>query len=129
MDANNRALLAHWLGKGSWDGVLIGNLDLLGTELLAPLLASGLPLLHHIGFVTPPYPPEQMPPKNSRYQVLAASAAVRQCLYDAGMAVDDAAVIYPGARVDLFGAARLGRPFLHYQMEQRGARSGSALPA
>ena len=110
VDANNRALLAHWLGKGSWDGVLIGNLDLLGTELLAPLLASGLPLLHHIGFVTPPYPPEQMPPKNSRYQVLAASAAVRQCLYDAGMAVDDAAVIYPGARVDLFGAARLGRP-------------------
>ena len=77
VDANNRALLAHWLGKGSWDGVLIGNLDLLGTELLAPLLASGLPLLHHIGFVTPPYPPEQMPPKNSRYQVLAASAAVR----------------------------------------------------
>ena len=26
------------------------------------------------------------------------------------MAVDDAAVIYPGARVDLFGAAKLGRP-------------------
>ena len=51
-----------------------------------------------------------MPPKSSRYQVLTASATVRQCLKKAGMAVDDAEVIYPGARVDLFGAARLGRP-------------------
>ena len=51
-----------------------------------------------------------MPPKSSRYRVLAASVAVRRCLKDAGMEVDDAAVIYPGARVDLFGAARLGRP-------------------
>ena len=110
IDAHNQALLKHWLGQGSWDGILLGNLDLLGTEMLDPLLASGLPLLHHIGFVTPPYPPEQMPGRSSRYRVLAASAAVRQCLKDAGMAVDDAAVIYPGARVDLFGEARLGRP-------------------
>ena len=51
-----------------------------------------------------------MPPRSSSYRVLAASAAVRKCLKDAGMAVDDAAVIYPGARVDLFGEARLGRP-------------------
>ena len=110
IDANNRALLNHWLEQGSWDGILLGNLDLLGTELLDPLLASGLPLLHHIGFVTPPYPPEQMPAKSSRYQVLAASEAVRKCLTDAGMAVADAAVVYPGARVDLFGEDRLGRP-------------------
>ena len=110
VDANNKALVNHWLLQGSWDGILLGNLDLLGTELLDHLLASGLPVLHHIGFVTPPYPPEQMPPKSSRYRVLAASAAVRQCLKDAGMEVEDAEVIYPGARVDLFGAARLGRP-------------------
>ena len=110
VDTNNHALLKHWIDKGAWDGILLGNLDLLGTELLAPLLESGLPLLHHIGFVTPPYPPEQMPPKSSRYRVLAASSAVRECLKNAGMPVNDAAVIYPGARVDLFGADRLGRP-------------------
>ena len=110
VDSNNRSLLIHWLGQGAWDGILLGNLDLLGTELFEPLLASGLPLLHHIGFVTPPYPPEQMPPPSSRYRVLAASAAVRQCLKDSGMAVDKAEVIYPGARVELFGTARLGRP-------------------
>ena len=110
IDANNRALLTHWLGQGSWDGILLGNLDLLGTELLNPLLASGLPLLHHIGFVTPPYSPEQMPAKSSQYRMLAASVTVQQCLKNAGMTVDDASVVYPGARVDLFGAARLGRP-------------------
>ena len=77
VDINNRALLLTGSTAGTWDGILLGNLDLLGTELLAPLLASGLPLLHHIGFVTPPYPPEQMPPKSSRYRVLAASTAVR----------------------------------------------------
>ena len=110
VDANNIALLTHWLSEGPWDGILLGNLDLLGTEILPPLLASGLPLLHHIGFVTPPYPPEQMPPQNTRYRVLAASACVRQCLKDAGMATDNAAVIYPGARVDLFGETKLSRP-------------------
>ena len=110
VDANNHTLLTHWLSQGVWDGILLGNLDLLGTELLAPLLASNLPVLHHIGFVTPPYPAEQMPPKSTRYRVLAASDAVRQCLKDAGMAVENAAVIYPGARVELFGEAKLGRP-------------------
>ena len=110
VDAHNRALLSHWLSQEAWDGILLGNLDLLGTEPLAPLLASNLPVLHHIGFVTPPYPPEQMPPKSSGYRVLAASVAVRQCLNNAGITVDDEAVIYPGARVDLFGEARLRRP-------------------
>ena len=118
VDVNNRALLTHWLDAGTWDGILLGNLDLLGTELLAPLLASGLPLLHHIGFVTPPYPPEQMPPKSSRYRVLAASTAVKQCLKDAGMNVDNAAVIYPGARVDLFGAEKDSAA--HYHLHQTG---------
>ena len=45
-----------------------------------------------------------MPPGGAAYRLIAASSAVRQCLNDAGIAVDDAPVIYPGARVDLFGA-------------------------
>ena len=48
-----------------------------GSRTAQPLMASGLPLLHHIGFVTPPYPPEQMPPKSSNYRVLTASTTVR----------------------------------------------------
>ena len=110
IDVDNRNFLVQWLQQGVWDGVLLGNLDLLGPELLEPLLASELPLLHHIGFVSPPYPPEQMPPKTSRYRVLSASATVRHCLEQSGMDVSDSFVIYPGARVDLFGAAKLRRP-------------------
>ena len=110
VDTYNQNLLAHWLTKQPRDGVQLGNLDLLGTELLKPLLASRLPLLHHIGFVNPPYPPEQMPPKCSRYRVLTASEAVRQCLKKTGMDVNEAKVFYPGARVDLLGASKVGRP-------------------
>ena len=118
VDTNNHAFLTYWLEKERWDGVLLGNLDLLGPELLEPLLASGLPLLHHIGFVTPPYSPREMPPKSSNYRIITASATVRDCLKEAGMDVDNAAVIYPGARVDLFGADRLGRPYQRHQTEQ-----------
>ena len=109
IDANNVNFLSHWLRQEDWDGVLLGNLDLMGPELLSPLLSAKLPLLHHIGFVTPPYPQWQMPPKNSNYRILTASAAVRQSLKEAGFDVNDAAVIYPGARVDLFGEAKIKR--------------------
>lgn len=110
VDTHNCNFITHWLQTNEWDGVLLGNLDLLGPELLDPLIASKLPLLHHIGFVTPPYPPDKTPMKSSEYKLLAASAAVRHCLKEAGMNVDEAEVIYPGARVDLFGTAHLRRP-------------------
>ena len=110
IDARNIDLLKYWLQQKNWDGVLLGNLDLLGPELLDPLLASGLPILHHIGFVNPPYPPENMPSNRSKYLILTASKIVRICLSQAGMNIDNAEVIYPGARVDLFGSSRLGRP-------------------
>ena len=110
VDEQNRNYLNRWLQNGAWDGVLIGNLDLLGPELFEPLLKSDLPLLHHIGFVTPPYPAEKMPSTNSRYRIITASATVRQSLKNAGINVENSEVIYPGARVDLFGASKLGRP-------------------
>ena len=110
VDAQNRRFLTNWLRKGIWDGVILGNLDLLGPEILKPLLESGLRLLHHIGFVTPPYPTDQMPPKSSNYRIITASRTVRDCLNEAGMQIDNAAVVYPGARVDLFGSRKLGRP-------------------
>ena len=69
-----------------------------------------------------------MPAKSSRYRVLAASEAVRQCLKDAGMAVDNAATVYPGARVDLFGEERLGRPLPPIPNGTATGRYGCALP-
>lgn len=109
VDAANCKLIAQWLNADRWDGVLLGNLDLLGAEIFIPLLATKLPLLHHIGFVSSPYPVEQMP-SSPQYKLLAASVAVRKSLIEAGLPVANAPVIYPGARVDLLGAPRVNRP-------------------
>jgi len=108
IDAANAALLRTWLARG-WDGVLLGNLDLFGIELLPVLLEAGIPVLHHVGFVSPPFAPQQMP-ASPNYQLLAASAAVRQSLVAAGLPVASAPVVYPGARCELFGPAASGRP-------------------
>ena len=105
IDEANAALLRRWLASEPWDGVLVGNLDLLGPELLTPLLAAGIPLQHHVGFVSPPYHPGQAP-RAPHYQLVAASKAVRAGLLQAGLPVAQAPVIYPGARTDLFELAR-----------------------
>ena len=63
-----------------------------------------------------------MPPRRSSYRLIAASSAVRQCLNDAGIAVDDAPVIYPGARVDLLGQGSLDGHYLQLRMEPRDDR-------
>ena len=109
IDAANRNCLARWLNNGPWDGVLLGNLDLLGLELLEPLLASELPIQHHIGFVSPPYHPNAYP-RQGRYKLIAASQSVRQSLVQAGLPVAPEAVVYPGARTELFGAIATGMP-------------------
>ena len=109
VDQANTQLLRNWLQTGHWDGVLLGNLDLLEADLLPVLLEAGIPLLHHVGFVAPPYAPEQFPP-SPNYRLVAASRAVRESLVAAGLPVMDAPVVYPGARVELFGVGATGRP-------------------
>ena len=108
IDQHNQRTLASWLAAGPWDGALVGNLDLLGPELLAPLVAANLPVAHHIGFVAPPFAPNQLP-NSGLYTLVAASQAVRSSLVGAGLPVAQAPVVYPGARVDLFGADATGR--------------------
>ena len=108
IDRHNQGVVASWIAKAAWNGVLLGNLDLLGPELLAPLLEAKIPILHHVGFVYPPYEPRHFP-LSPNYQIVAASLAVRQALVDAGFPVAQAPVVYPGARVELFGPSALGR--------------------
>jgi glycosyltransferase involved in cell wall biosynthesis len=108
IDEANAALLRTWLGRG-FDAVLLGNLDLLGVELLPVLLEAGIAVLHHVGFVSAPFAPQQMPAA-PHYTLVAASAAVRQGLLAAGLPVAAAPVVYPGARCELFGSAATGRP-------------------
>lgn len=109
IDATNQACLQGWLSQGPWDGVLVGNLDLFGPELLVPLLTSAIPIQHHVGFVNPPYHPSAYP-RHGRYKLVAASHAVRHSLIQAGLPLEPDAVVYPGARMELFGEAATGMP-------------------
>jgi len=109
IDNANADLLNSWLSQGHWDGVLLGNLDLIGPELLPRLLEKPIPVQHHVGFVHPPFPANLWPHQGS-YRMAAASQAVRRALTDAGLLVREEAVIYPGARMDLFGSSVTGMP-------------------
>ena len=108
IDQANAALLRQWLKSSRWDGILLGNIDLLGAELLPVLLEPGIPVLHHIGFVAPPFLPEEFP-KARHYRLVVASRAVRQGLVSSGLPVAEAPVVYPGARIELFGLEATGR--------------------
>ena len=103
IDTKNHQTVRFHLRQERFDGVLLGNLDLLGPEILAALNDLTLPVLHHVGYVNPPFPPEQHP-KMMNYQLVAASHAVRQALMKHGIQETlPIPVVYPGARCDLFG--------------------------
>ena len=102
IDKHNIKLLEGALKKENWDGILIGNLDLIGDEILETLANKSIPILHHIGFMEPSFSHLSIPKKNN-YIILAASHAVRISLKEKGFKVDENSVVYPGARVDFFG--------------------------
>ena len=108
VDKNNLEVILHWLRNEHWDGILIGNLDLLGVELLHWLLGHGLPVLHHIGFVQSPYPVNKQPQVDN-YHLLAASHAVKTRLVQEGIRAKEASVVYPGARTEMFGPEAISR--------------------
>jgi glycogen synthase len=116
IDGHNAREVSKVLADTAIDGILIGNLDLLGPELLGPLLAPAIPALHHVGFMAPPFGLEHWP-RRPHYQLVAASEAVRDSLGAAGLPVQNSPVVYPGARVELFGDPRLQR--------WRAARAGT----
>jgi len=108
IDRHNHALVQRLLAAQPVDGILLGNLDLLGPELLAALLAPGVPVLHHVGFMAAPFAVQHWP-QAPHYTLVAASQAVRQALQQQGLPVAQAPVVYPGARVELFGPGATGR--------------------
>ena len=102
INERNRLALRTHTNNQVFEGVLLGNLDLLGADLVTELLQTDLPILHHIGFVAPPFAPE-VQPKNARYQMVAASQAVRNALLPLGLEQpEDIPVVYPGVRCDIF---------------------------
>ena len=106
-DEHNAKRIRQWLEKKCWDGILLGNIDLLGAELIPVLLEGECKIQHHIGFVHPPFPPSAWP-VSSKYQMVAASKAVSTALIEAGMPTTEIPVIYPGARMEKFGVKTTG---------------------
>ena len=109
IDEANAELVRSWLKKKQWDGILVGNLDLIGPELLPVVLESSCIVQHHVGFVHAPFPPSAWP-QNDRYRLVAASEAVRSALMKAGLPTRTAKVVYPGVRNELFGEDQVGLP-------------------
>ena len=97
------------------DGILLGNLDLLGPELLPALLEAPCIVQHHVGFVHAPFPPSAWP-QSDRYRLVAASGAVRSALVNSGLPTSTASVVYPGVRSELFGIEQVGMPIPSHPM-------------
>lgn len=128
IDQFNASVFTRWLQR-AWDGVLLGNLDLLGPELFPTLLEFGVPLLHHVGFMSLPFAREQMP-NAPHYFLLAASNAVRDSLVKGGLPVAYAPVVYPGVRNELF-APSVGHlsPALSFSLAAASAGQPLGSPA
>lgn len=109
IDKQNFRIIRHWIKVGIWDGILVGNLDLIGPELLQVALEANCKIQHHVGFVHPPFPTSAWPASDN-YQMVAASKAVRSAMVKAGMPRGNIPVIYPGARTEQFGEKNTGMP-------------------
>ena len=113
IDRTNRSVVKD-VFKAPWDGVLVGNIDLMGPEILSILNSTSAPILHHIGFMFPPFPSECFPEMHN-YLLVAASQAVKASMQMHGLPVADAPVVYPGVRSQLFGdSARALTPALRF---------------
>ncbi len=108
VDIINTASISQFLTTRKWDGVLLGNVDLIGPEQLPLLLSVGVPIVQHVGFVGPPYDPAYYP-NNANYKLVSASQAVRDSLVNVGFPVTINPIIYPGARIELFGLSATKR--------------------
>lgn len=102
--AHNRALLEQHLLQFRPQAVLLGNLDMLGPELLHQFMARGVPCWHHHGFSQPAFPPVQLPAPGQPYYPLANSHFSARALQQhlSGRGPQPVPVIYPGAQTHLF---------------------------
>ncbi len=109
IDDHNIILTREWIKVKKWDGILVGNIDLIGPELLSILPEANCKIQHHVGFVHPPFPANAWP-QSTNYQMVAASKAVRTALIEGGMPTKNIPVVYPGARTEQFGELNVGMP-------------------
>jgi glycosyltransferase involved in cell wall biosynthesis len=92
--ASNQKLLRKAIEGFKPDACLVGNLDLLGQDLLNTLLDLWIPTIQHVGFMGAPMPLEHYP-VGKPYKMAFASGEVRRMLVQQGFPVRNHPVIYP----------------------------------
>jgi glycosyltransferase involved in cell wall biosynthesis len=97
----NRALIAKVAKSFKPNTCLIGNLDLLGVEIIDSILDMGIPVIQHVGFMGAPLPVESKQLKNPLYRMAFASGQVKLLLKDQGFKVDKFPVVYPPLANDI----------------------------
>ena len=85
----------------TYDGILLGNLDLLGHEILPFLVSLKIPIVHHIGFTNPPFP-SSFQPRTNNFLISPASQSVCDSLVAHGFDVSASNVVYPGVMNEYF---------------------------
>ena len=127
INEHNQNIINQHCSSG-WDGCLLGNVDLLGICIVDTLFKFNIPILHHLGFVAPPYSPSEYP-SSPFYSIAPASHCVRKSLVAHGFPVKSSMVIYPGVRDDMFDYSRSGlSPSIRHclSLHESGLRLGSA---
>lgn len=92
---HNQRLLTKILKRFKPQVCLVGNLDLLGLELLDTVLAHGVPTQQHVGFMGAPMPLHQYPWGKGAYGMAFASGEVKRLLQQQGFPVVQQPVVYP----------------------------------
>jgi len=95
---HNQSLLNKILNIFKPQACLVGNLDLLGLELLDTVLAYGIPTQQHVGFMGAPMPLHQYPRGKGAYGMAFASGEVKRLLQKQGFPVAQQPVVYPPLR-------------------------------
>ena len=96
---HNLACLNTALSRYQPDACLIGNLDLLGKELLDAVLEHDIPTIQHIGFMGSPFPGNWLP-INKPFSLAFASREVRRLLVQMGLDVADHPIVHPPLQSD-----------------------------
>jgi len=98
---HNHNIVTHLLNRIQPQVCLAGNIDLLGVQVLEPLLGAAIPVAHYVMNRTPNYPVEEAP-RVPFHRYITCSNWVTRSLQNLGYPAETAQTIYPGAAVEDF---------------------------
>jgi len=105
---SNGHILAKVVAWQRPQACLVGNLDLLGPDLLQHLLELGIPSIQHVGFMGAPMPLAEYP-THRHYGMAFASGEVRRLLVSQGFPVTTQPIVHPPLAADTLPAPATNR--------------------